>query len=217
MKVAVAGAAGNTASRLVGRLVERGHEVRGLVRREEQLGDIEELGAEPALVDLESAGEEEEVRRAVEGCDAVVFAAGAGPGSGPERKQTMDYGGAVKLIDAAKYAGVGRYLMLSTMNADTPDALGEQMRPYLEAKAAADDRLRESGLDHTIIRPGRLTDDAGTGRIDAARSLGRRGEIPREDVAETLAAALEEDATRGETIDILAGDTRIAEALRSLR
>jgi uncharacterized protein YbjT (DUF2867 family) len=100
------------------------------------------------------------------------------------------------------------------MNADTPDALGEKMRPYLEAKGAADERLRESGLDYTIIRPGSLTDDAGTGCIDANRSLGRRGEIPREDVAETFVAALEEDTTRGETIDILAGDTPIAEALR---
>jgi len=214
MKVAVAGAAGNTAGRLIRRLAERGHETRGLVRREEQLGGVRELGAEPWLLDLEEAGPEE-VDRAVEGCDAVVFAAGAGPGSGPERKQTMDYGGAVKLIEAAERGGVGRYLMLSTMNADDPGAMGEKMRPYLEAKAAADERLRESGLDYTIIRPGRLTDEAGTGRIDAARSLGRWGEIPREDVAEAFAAALGEDATRGETIDILTGDTPIAEALRS--
>lgn len=216
MKVVVAGAVGNTASRLVSRLAERGHEVRGLVRREEQLPRVEELGAEPWLLDLEEAGPEE-VEHAVEGCDAIVFAAGAGPGSGPERKQTMDYGGAVKLVEAAESRGVGRYLMLSTMNADTPDALGEKMRPYLEAKGAADERLRESGLDHTIIRPGSLTDEAGTGYIDAARSLGRRGEIPRQDVAETFVLALEEEATRGETIDILAGDTPIAEALRSFR
>ncbi|WP_047864812.1 SDR family oxidoreductase [Rubrobacter aplysinae] len=214
MKVAVAGAAGNTASRLLVRLAGRGHQVRGLVRREEQLSRVEELGAEPWMLDLEEAGPEE-TARAVEGCDAVVFAAGAGPGSGPERKQTMDYGGAVKLVEAARASGVGRYLMLSTMNADAPDALGEQMQPYFEAKGAADERLRESGLDYTIIRPGRLTDDAGTGRIDAARSLGRGDEIPREDVAETFAAALEQDATRKETIDVLSGDTPIAEALRT--
>lgn len=213
MKVVVAGAAGNTASKLLRRLAERGHEARGLVRKEGQLSQVERLGAEPWLLDLEDAGPEE-VGRAVEGCDAVVFAAGAGPGSGAERKQTMDYGGAVRLIEAAEARGVGRYLMLSTMNADTPEAMGEKMRPYLEAKAAADDRLRESGLDYTILRPGSLTDDEGTGLIDAARSLGRRGEIPREDVAEAFAAALDEDATRSETIDILTGDTPIAEALR---
>lgn len=214
MKVAVAGAAGNTASRLIGLLAGRGHEARGLVRKEEQLARVQELGAEPWLLDLEAAGPDE-VGRAVAGCDAIVFAAGAGPGSGPERKQTMDYGGAVKLTEAATTSGVARYVMLSTMNADTPEALGEQMRPYLEAKAAADDRLRESGLDYTIIRPGRLTDDAGTGRIAAARSLGRRGEIPREDVALALAMTLEVEATRGETIDILAGETPVEEALRS--
>jgi uncharacterized protein YbjT (DUF2867 family) len=216
MKVVVAGAAGNTAGRLLVRLSERGHDARGLVRKEEQLSYVQNLGAEPWLLDLENAGPEE-VGRAVDGCDAIVFAAGAGPGSGTERKQTMDYGGAVKLVEAAEERGVGRYLMLSTMNADHPEAMGEKMQPYLEAKAAADDRLRRSGLDYTIIRPGSLTDDEGTGHIDAARSLDqRRGEIPREDVAEAFAAALEEDATRGETIDILAGDTPIAESLRSI-
>ena len=214
MKVAVAGAAGNTAQRLIPRLIERGHEVRGLVRKQQQLQTLEDLGAQGTLLDLETAGPDE-VRGAIEDADAIIFAAGAGPGSGPERKQTMDYGGAVKLIEAAETTGDRRYVMLSTMNADDPDALGEQMKPYLEAKAAADERLRESGLEYAIIRPGRLTDEAGTGRIDASRSLQRRGEIPREDVAEALAAALDEDAARGETIDILSGETPVAEALRS--
>ena len=215
MKVAVAGAAGNTAQRLIPRLIKHGHEVRGLVRKQEQLRTLEDLGAQGALLDLESAGPDE-VRGAIEDADAVIFAAGAGPGSGPERKQTMDYGGAVKLIEAAENTSVRRYVMLSTMNAGDPDALGEQMKPYLEAKAAADERLRESGMEYAIIRPGRLTDEEGTGRIDAARPLDRRGEIPREDVAEALAAALDEDAARNETIDILSGDTPVAEALRGI-
>jgi uncharacterized protein YbjT (DUF2867 family) len=214
MKVVVAGASGNTAKRLLRRLAERGHETRGLVRKEEQLRQIQDLGAEPWLLDLEDAGPDE-VERAVEGCDAVVFAAGAGPGSGPERKQTMDYGGAVKLIEAARSRGVERYLMLSTMNADNPEAMGEKMRPYLEAKAAADEHLRQSGLEYTIIRPGSLTDDAGTGLIRASRHIGGRGEITREDVAEAFAVALQEPATSRETVDILAGDTPVAEALRS--
>lgn len=213
MKVVVAGASGNTAKRLLRRLAERGHETRGLVRKEEQLRQIEDLGAEPWLLDLEDA-RPDEVERAVEGRDAVVFAAGAGPGSGAERKQTMDYGGAVKLIEAARSRGVERYLMLSTMSADNPEAMAEKMRPYLEAKAAADERLRESGLDYTIIRPGSLTDDAGTGLIQASRHIGGRGEITREDVAEAFAVALQEPATSRETIDILAGDTPVAEALR---
>lgn len=214
MKVVVAGASGNTAKRLLRRLAERGHETRGLVRKEEQLRQIQDLGAEPWLLDLEDAGPDE-VERAVEGCDAVVFAAGAGPGSGPERKQTMDYGGAVKLIEAARSRGLERYLMLSTMNADNPEAMGEKMRPYLEAKAAADEHLRQSGLEYTIIRPGSLTDDAGTGLITASRHIGGRGEITREDVAEAFAVALQEPATSRETVDILAGDTPVAEALRS--
>ncbi|MDN5698536.1 MAG: SDR family oxidoreductase [Rubrobacter sp.] len=215
MKVAVAGAAGNTASRMIPRLINHGHEVRGLVRKREQLQALQDLGAEATLLDLEEAADEE-VRDAIEGVDAIIFAAGAGPGSGPERKQTMDYGGAVKLIEAAKATGVRRYVMLSTMNAGDPDALGEQMKPYLEAKAAADERLRESGLEYAVIRPGRLTDEAGAGRIEAARSLEGRGEIPRDDVAEALVAALDEEAARNETIDILSGDTPVAEALRSL-
>lgn len=214
MKVVVAGASGNTAKRLLKRLAERGHETRGLVRKEEQLRQIQDLGAEPWLLDLEEAGAED-VKRAVEGCDAVVFAAGAGPGSGPERKQTMDYGGSVKLVEAARSLGVERYLMLSTMNADDPEAMGEKMRPYLEAKAAADEHLRESGLEYTIIRPGSLTDDPGTGLIRASRHIGGRGEITREDVAEAFAVALQEPATSRETVDILAGDTPVDEALRT--
>jgi uncharacterized protein YbjT (DUF2867 family) len=216
VRVLVAGAAGNTARRLIGRLVENGHEVRGMVRKEEQLADVEADGAEPVLVDLEEEEAEGGVGEAVEGCDAIVFAAGAGPGSGPERKETMDYGGAVKLIEAAESRGVGRYLMLSAMGAADPGDYSEQMQPYLSAKARADERLQSSDLDYTIIRPGSLTDEEETGRIEAAESLGRYGEISREDVAETFLAALEEDNTYRRTFEILAGDTPIREALEKL-
>jgi uncharacterized protein YbjT (DUF2867 family) len=190
VKVLVAGAHGKTARRLVRMLTEDGHEVRGLVRKEEQMPDVEADGAEPVLVDLEEEGVEA-VGRAVEGCDAVVFAAGAGPGSGAARKETMDYGGAAKLVEAAEQNGVRRYLMLSSMGAGDPEGGSEPMRPYLRAKTRADERLRESGLDYTIIRPGSLTDEEETGRIEAAESLGRRGEISRSDVARTFAEALE--------------------------
>lgn len=216
MKVLIAGAHGKTARRLVRMLAEEGHEVRGLVRKEEQMRAVETDGAEPVLVDLEAEGVEGAVGRAVDGCDAVIFAAGAGPGSGAARKETMDYGGAVKLILAAEAHDVRRYLMLSSMGAGDPEAGSEAMKPYLRAKARADERLQESALEYTIIRPGSLTNDEGTGRIEAAESLGRRGEISRDDVARTFAEALEMENTYGKTFEILAGDTPVREALQRI-
>jgi len=216
VRVLVAGAHGKVARHLVRMLAEGGHEVRGLVRKEEQLPDVEADGAEPVLCDLEREEVEGEIGRAVEGCDAIVFAAGAGPGSGAARKETMDYGGAAKLVEAAEKLGVRRYLMVSSMGAEDPESRDEAMRPYLTAKARADERLEASDLDYTIIRPGRLTDEAGTGRIDAAGSLGRYGEIPREDVARTFAAALEAPETYRKKFEILAGETPIEEALKRI-
>ncbi len=214
MKVLIAGAHGKTARRLTRMLVADGHEVRGMVRKEEQSANVESDGAEPVLVDLENA--EADVGGAVAGCDAVVFAAGAGPGSGAARKETMDYGGAVRLIEAAEQHGAGRYLMLSAVGAGDPEAGSEAMRPYLRAKAKADERLAESGLAWTIVRPGGLTEDEGTGLVDAAASLGRRGEIPREDVAATFAAVLEAPNTVGKTFELLSGETPIGEAIGKL-
>jgi uncharacterized protein YbjT (DUF2867 family) len=141
----------------------------------------------------------------------VVFAAGAGPGSGPERKRTVDYGGAVKLMRA----GVRRYVMVSAISADRPDEWSEQMRPYYEAKAAADRELLESGLDHTIVRPGGLTDDPGTGQVRAGKGL-ERGEIPREDVAATVLAVLETPSSVGKVFELVSGDTSIEDAVRGL-
>src|SRR3712207_4308024 len=176
-------------------LVENGHEVRGLVRKEEQMPDVEANGAEPVLVDLEEEGIEGAVGQAMEGCDAVIFAAGAGPGSGAARKETMDYGGAAKLVEAAEQHNVRRYLMLSSIGAGDPEGGSEAMRSYLRAKARADERLQGSGLDYTIIRPGSLSNEEGTGGIEAAESLGRRGEISRADVARTFAEALKMENT----------------------
>lgn len=216
MRVLVAGAHGKTARRLVRALVGNGHEVRGLVRKEDQLADVEADGAEPVLVDLENDEVDGRVGEAVAGCDAVVFAAGAGPGSGEARKETMDYGGAARLIEAAEKNGAGRYLMLSSIGAGDPEAGPEAMRPYLRAKAKADGRLRESGLEWTIIRPGSLTDEEGTGTVEAAESLGRRGEISREDVAVAFALSLESPNTVGKTFELLSGETPIREALEGL-
>ena len=210
MFVVIAGGHGQIALRLERLLADGGHRARGLIRNPDHAADVEAAGAEAMVLDLER---ENDVTRAVEGADAVVFAAGAGPGSGPERKRTVDLGAAVKLIDAARAAGVRRYVMISAMGAADPASGSEAMRPYLDAKAEADAALEASGLDHTIVRPGGLTDDSGTGRVAVAERLGRTGEITRDDVGATLVAVLENDATIGRTFEVLQGDTPIAEAL----
>jgi uncharacterized protein YbjT (DUF2867 family) len=144
------------------------------------------------------------------------MAAGAGPGSGPARKRTVDLGGAVKLIHAAKATGVTRYVMISSMGASDPPTGSAAMRPYLEAKGEADAELAASGLDFTIVRPGRLTDDAGTGRIEAAERLDRRGAITRDDTAAALVAVLDTSSTIGLAFEVLEGRTPIAEAIAAL-
>jgi len=210
--VVVAGGHGKIGRRLLAMLVEHGHQARGLIRNPDHAQDLELIGAEPALCDLEHASAED-VAEQVRGADAVVFAAGAGPGSGPERKRTMDYGGAVTLIAACLATGVDRYLIVSTMGADDPGSGGEQMRPYFEAKGAADRALVESGLAYTICRPGALTDDPGTGMVEIAEHLGRRGMIPRDDVAATLFDCLERENTIRKTFELLTGPTPIDQAL----
>ena len=212
MDVVVAGGHGRVAMRLLRLLADRGDRARGLIRRAEHAADIEELGAEPVLCDLEA----DDLAAHVEGADAVVFAAGAGAGSGPERKRTVDLGGAVRLIEAARAQGIRRYAMVSAIGVTEPERWSDEMRPYYEAKAAADEQLAASALDYTIIRPGGLTDDPGTGRVDAAERLGRYGRIPRDDVAATLLAVLDTDSTIGKAFDLMSGETPIDEALRTL-
>jgi uncharacterized protein YbjT (DUF2867 family) len=212
MDVVVAGGHGKIALRLLRLLADRGDRARGLIRNPDHASDLEAEGAEPVLCDLERA---DDVAPHIEGADAVVFAAGAGPGSGPERKRTMDLGGAVKLIDAAHANGVARYLMVSSIGADRPERASGAMRPYIKAKAEADERLVASGLDYTIVRPGRLTDEPGTGTIRAGAEIGG-GEVPRDDVAATLLAVLDADNTIGKTFVLLEGDTPIEEAVRAL-
>ena len=213
MNIFVAGGHGKIGLRLLRLAAQRGDQARGLIREPGQSADLEAVGAEPVVADWEAG---DDITPLVAGADAVVFAAGAGPGSGPERKRTVDYGGAVKLIEAAKANGVSRYVIVSSMGADDPSSAPEQMRPYQEAKAAADETLRESGLDFTIVRPGMLTDDPGTGLVEAAPSLGRRGSIPRDDVAAVLLAVLDAPPTIGKTFELLSGETPIDEAIRAL-
>ncbi|HVW47521.1 MAG TPA: SDR family oxidoreductase [Solirubrobacterales bacterium] len=211
--VAIAGGHGKIAL-ILGRLLsERGDTVRGLIRNPDQADDLRAAGVEPVVCDLEGDGD---VAAAVRGADAVVFAAGAGPGSGEARKSTMDLGGAVKLIEAAKAEGISRYLMVSSMGADeAPAAGGDVFGAYLRAKGAADEALRESGLDYTIVRPGGLTDDPPTGLVTIAADT-PRGQIPRADVATVLLACLDTPSTIGQSFDVIGGDKPIADALRQV-
>jgi len=215
MDVAVAGGHGKIALRLLRLLAERGDRARGLIRNLEHAKDLEEAGATPVGADLENL-DADAIGRSIAGVDAVVFAAGAGPGSGPARKRTLDYGGAVKLINACQMNDIRRYLMVSAMGVRDPGARGSEMTPYYEAKLEADKALVSSGLDYTIVRPGRLTNDPGTRRIEAAERLELGGEIPRDDVAATLLACLDEPTTIGKSFDLLGGETPIAEALGRL-
>jgi uncharacterized protein YbjT (DUF2867 family) len=213
MKVAIAGGHGKVARLLEELLVKRDESAVGLIRNPDHAEDLRELGAEPVLCDLEA---DDDVAAAISGADTVVFAAGAGAGSGAERKRTMDLGGALKLIDAAKGEGISRFLIVSSMGAaDPPPEGGGSFGEYLRAKAGADRALAESGLDYTIVRPGRLTDDPPTGRVTVAQRLDR-GSVSRADVAAVLLACIDIEHTIGRDFDLLSGETPIEEALASL-
>jgi uncharacterized protein YbjT (DUF2867 family) len=212
MHVVVIGGHGKVARRLLQLLAERGDRATGIIRNPNQVADLGDVGAEAIVGDIEAM---DDISELVAGADAVVFAAGAGAGSGPERKRTVDYGGAIKLIEACRKAAIDRYLMISAMGVRNPAARSEQMRPYYEAKLEADQALMASGLDWTIVRPGMLTDDPGTGLIAVADEL-ERGAIPREDVAATLLACLDEPGTAEIAFDVVSGDTPIAEAITAL-
>jgi uncharacterized protein YbjT (DUF2867 family) len=208
MDVVIAGGHGKIALLLGQLLVDDGHRVRGIIRKPEQAGDLEAIGVDPLVFDLEH---DDGLAEAVAGADAAVFAAGAGPGSGAERKQTMDRDGAVKLIET----GVSRYVMVSSMGAD-PNARGDDVfAVYLRAKGEADEALRRSDLDWTVVRPGRLTDEPGTGLIALGPDVAR-GSIPRADVAATLAFVLGAPNAVGKTLDLVSGPLPIAEAVRAV-
>jgi uncharacterized protein YbjT (DUF2867 family) len=213
MDILVAGGHGKVALRLLRLLAAQGHTARGLIRSPAQAADLRAVGAVPVVGDLEN---DDTLDAYVKGADAVVFAAGAGPGSGAARKRTVDLGGAVKLADAARTTGVRRYVMVSSIGADRPGSAGESMRAYLQAKAEADEYVRSSGLDHTIVRPGSLTDEPGTGLVTVSAELGNRGPVPRDDVAAVLAAVLTTPHTIGATFELFAGETPIPAALAAL-
>lgn len=216
MKVIIAGAHGKVGLRLARLLGAREVHPVGLVRKPEHQADLIAVGAHPVLFDLES-GTAAELADILRGADAVVFAAGAGPGSGVARKDTVDRGGAVLLADAAELADVRRYLMVSAMGADEdpkPEH-DEVFAAYLVAKKAADDDIRARRLDWTILRPGGLTLESGTGLVSLAEHTDR-GLIPREDVAAVLLALLDEPRTAGLSLDLIGGQTPVGEAVAAL-
>jgi len=219
MRVVVAGAHGQVARRLGRLLTTRGDMVVGIVRNPDHAADLEADGVQPVVLDLEQA-DVDQVAEAVAGADAVVFAAGAGPGSGAARKHTVDHGAAVLLADAAERAGVRPYMLVSSMGVEqarqgTPAGMDPVFAVYLQAKLRAEDQiLPRPGLDVVIVRPGRLTDDPGTGRVTLGHGL-ERGDVPRDDVAAVLAAMLAA-GTKDDVVELVAGDTPVDEALATL-
>ena len=208
MDIAIAGGHGQIALHLTRLLTGRGDSVRGLIRNPDHASDLEAVGAVAVVCDMET---EPDLARFVEGADAVVFAAGAGPGSGDERKRTVDLGAAVKLMDA----GVRRYLMISSIGAGDPDSAPDAMKAYQQAKGEADETLQRSGLDYTIVRPGRLTDSPATGHVNAGADV-ERGDIARADVALVALACLDSAVSVGQTFNVVAGDLSVADAIESL-
>ena len=215
MRVVIAGGHGKIALILERLLSQRGDTVLGLIRNPAHAADVEAAGAEPVVVDLEAATPAD-LAAHLQDADAVVFAAGAGPGSGAARKQTVDCDAAILLADAAEAAGVRRYVLISAIGADVeaPDDIGDPVFvAYLRAKGAADDAIRSrKTLDATVVRPGHLTDEQGTGRVELSDETGR-GDIPREDVAAVLVAVLDTPGTAGQTVELISGDTPVTEAV----
>ena len=206
--VLVAGAHGQVGQHVTELLAERDQTARAMVRDPDQTDEMEALGGDPVVADLTA-----DVDDAVEGADAIIFAAG----SGGDAVYDVDRDGAINLIDAAEDAGVDRFVMLSSMGADDPESGPDALEDYLTAKAEADEYLRQSDLEYTIVRPGELTNDDGMGTIEVGDDIGLdAGDVSREDVARTLVVALEHDELIGETFELLSGDEPIDEALETI-
>ena len=217
MRVVIAGGHGKIALLLERLLAGRGDQAVGLVRNPAHAADVQQAGAEAVVCDLESAAADE-VAGLLTGADAVVFAAGAGPGSGAPRKDSVDRAASVLMADAAGQAGVGRFVQISSIGAGQPPQPGsdEVWAAYITAKTAAEDDLRSRALDWTILRPGGLTDAPATGRVRVAPPPVPRGTVPRADVAAVIAALLDEPGTRHQTLELVSGDTPVAVAVHSL-
>ncbi len=214
MRIVIVGGHGQVALQLHPLLVRAGHTPVALVRQEAHRSELEGLGAEVRLLDIERQ-DATAFAAAFEGCDAAVFSAGGGPDGNLERKRTVDLEGSLKSIAGAQSAGIRRFVQVSAIDVDNPlpAGTGAVWRAYVEAKRDADAALRESSLDWTIIRPGRLTDDPGTALVSLGPDI-PRGDVARADVAAVLAAVLDVDETVGHQWNLVAGDTPVAEAIQ---
>ncbi|MCX7522164.1 SDR family oxidoreductase [Microbacterium sp. STN6] len=212
-RIAIVGAHGLVAQQLMRVLYDRFDEFVGIVRNPEHADDVYRLGGSGVVLDVEKATADE-LADAFAGCTAVVFSAGAGAGSGVERKRTVDFGGSVLAQAAARTAGIHRFVQVSAWGVDEPvaDDADEVWRAYVEAKRDADAELRASGLQWTILRPGTLTNEPGTGHVELGAHVAR-GSIPRADVAALIVAALDQADTVGRCWEATSGNTPIAEAL----
>lgn len=214
--VVIVGGHGKVALRLTEALTARGHTVRSTVRREAHGADVEQAGGQPYLIDIEHS-DAEDLAEVFGGADAVVFSAGAGGDGNIDRKRTVDLEGSLKSIEAATRSGVRRFVQVSAIGVDDPLPADTEpvWRAYVAAKRDANAALRASGLDWTIVRPGRLTDGPATGWVRVGQDL-RTGKVSRSDVAAVIAAALETDSTIGAQFDLVEGDQAVADALDAL-
>jgi uncharacterized protein YbjT (DUF2867 family) len=217
MRIVIAGGHGQIALLLERLLAGRGDQAVGLIRNPAHVADVHEAGAEAVICDLEAASAEE-VAVLLSGADAVVFAAGAGAGSGAPRKDSVDRAASVLMADAAGRAGVRRFVQVSSMGAGTPPrpGTGEVWAAYITAKTAAEEDLRARDLDWTILRPGGLTDAPATGQIRLGPPPVPAGTVPRADVAAVIAALLGEPGTRHLTLELTGGDSTVAAAVHSI-
>ncbi|KAA1397197.1 SDR family oxidoreductase [Aeromicrobium ginsengisoli] len=212
-RIAIVGGHGKIARLLIPLLVDAGHQPVALVRNPDYSAELEGLGAEVGILDIEQDSAQA-FAEAFTGADAVVFAAGGGPDGNIERKRTVDLGGSIKSIEGALAAGVSRFVQVSAIGVDQPlDAgAGDVWTAYVEAKRDADIALRDSDLDWTIIRPGGLTDDPPTGLVELAETV-ERGQVPRADVAAVIVAALDEPATINRQWELVSGEHPIDDAI----
>ncbi|WP_338470808.1 SDR family oxidoreductase [Niallia sp. XMNu-256] len=215
MKVLVIGANGQIGKQVVNLLHESNeHTVRAMVRDEKQFNTLKEKGIEAVVGNLE--GSVDDIAKAIQGCDAVIFTAGSGGHTGPDKTLLVDLDGAVKSMMAAEKVGANRYVMVSAIGAHIRDSWADSpIKPYMVAKHFADKALVDSKLNYTIVRPGGLLNEPGTGKVTAAENL-TRSSIPREDVAKTLVAVLTEENTYKRGFDLVSGQTPIGDALKTL-
>lgn len=210
-KVLVVGANGTTGKKIVEILDRyRNYAPVAMIRHQDQAEQFEKKDIETVMGDLEK-----NVSHTVTRIHKIIFAAGSGGATSDEKTTAVDQEGAKKLIDLAKIAGIRKFVMLSSMGADNPEQ-AEDLQHYLKAKQNADEHLRNSGMNYSIVRPGALTNDEGKGKIKLAKKLNERGSITRDDVAETLVATLHDDIATNQTFEILQGETEIEEALKEV-